>query len=38
MENGHENVLLPITLKRKVTEEDRKQALELLELVGLASY
>jgi NitT/TauT family transport system ATP-binding protein len=33
-----DNVLLPITLKRKVTEEDRKQAIELLELVGLASY
>ena len=33
-----DNVLLPITLKRKITEEDRKQALELLELVGLASY
>ena len=33
-----DNVLLPITLKRKITEEDRKQALALLELVGLASY
>ena len=33
-----DNVLLPITLKRKITEEDRKQALELLELVGLDSY
>ena len=33
-----ENVLLPITLKRKMTKEDRNQALELLELVGLESY
>jgi NitT/TauT family transport system ATP-binding protein len=33
-----ENVLLPITLKRKITKEDRNQALELLELVGLGSY
>lgn len=33
-----ENVLLPIKLKRKVTGKDRTQALELLELVGLASY
>lgn len=33
-----DNVLLPITLKRKIKEEDRKQALELLELVGLAAY
>lgn len=33
-----DNVLLPIKLKRRITEEDRKQALELLELVGLGSY
>lgn len=33
-----DNVLLPIKLKRKLTEEDRKQAMELLDLVGLASY
>ncbi|MCQ6275864.1 ABC transporter ATP-binding protein [Bacillus sp. V3B] len=33
-----DNVLLPIKLKRKITGEDRKMALELLELVGLASY
>jgi len=33
-----ENVLLPIKLKRKVTAEDRRQALELLDLVGLTSY
>ncbi|MCM3587786.1 ABC transporter ATP-binding protein [Mesobacillus maritimus] len=33
-----DNVLLPISLKRKLTEEDRTQALELLELVGLASF
>nr|WP_221452224.1 ABC transporter ATP-binding protein [Bacillus benzoevorans] len=33
-----ENMLLPIKLKRKVTKEDKNQALELLELVGLESY
>ncbi len=33
-----ENVLLPITLKRKITKEDRNQAMELLELVGLQSF
>jgi NitT/TauT family transport system ATP-binding protein len=33
-----ENVLLPISLLRKITEEDRKNATNLLDLVGLASY
>ena len=33
-----ENVLLPITLKQKITKEDRNQAMELLELVGLQSF
>lgn len=33
-----ENVLLPVSLKRKVTAEDRKNAEHLLELVGLSAY
>lgn len=33
-----DNILLPIALKRKVTKEDRRQALELLDLVGLGSF
>jgi NitT/TauT family transport system ATP-binding protein len=33
-----DNVLLPISLKRKITKDDYNQALELLELVGLGSY
>lgn len=33
-----ENVLLPVSLKRKVTEEDRRNAKNLLELVGLPAY
>lgn len=33
-----ENVLLPIKLKRKIRSEDMEQAMEYLELVGLASY
>ncbi|RXT05689.1 ABC transporter ATP-binding protein [Ammoniphilus sp. CFH 90114] len=34
--NVLENVLLPIELKRRVTEEDGKKAKEILKLVGLA--
>ncbi|WP_394234249.1 ABC transporter ATP-binding protein [Niallia oryzisoli] len=33
-----DNVLLPVTLKRKRTKEDWNQAMELLELVGLSAY
>lgn len=33
-----DNVLLPISLKRKITEEDKEQALKLLEMVGLKSF
>ncbi|MFP7736527.1 ABC transporter ATP-binding protein [Priestia aryabhattai] len=33
-----ENVLLPISLLRKITDEDRKNATNLLDLVGLTSY
>lgn len=36
--NVLDNVLLPISLKRKITEEDKEQALELLEMVGLTSF
>lgn len=36
--NVMDNVLLPISLKRKITEDDKGQALKLLEMVGLASY
>ncbi|MBT2756827.1 ABC transporter ATP-binding protein [Mesobacillus foraminis] len=32
-----DNVLLPIKLRRKLKEEDRKKAKDLLDLVGLAS-
>lgn len=33
-----ENVLLPVSLKRKITDEDRKYAVYLLELVGLPAF
>jgi len=33
-----DNVLLPVTLKRKRTKEDWNQAMELLEIVGLSAY
>ncbi|WNS78461.1 ABC transporter ATP-binding protein [Domibacillus sp. DTU_2020_1001157_1_SI_ALB_TIR_016] len=33
-----DNVLLPIFLKRKVTEEDRKHAASLLDMVGLSEH
>lgn len=36
--NVLDNVLLPISLKRKVTIDDKGQALALLKMVGLAAY
>lgn len=36
--NCIENVLFPIKLKRKITNEDRKNALELLVKVGLGDH
>ncbi|USK58551.1 ABC transporter ATP-binding protein [Peribacillus asahii] len=33
-----ENVLLPISLKRKITKQDRQYGLEVLEMVGLTTY
>jgi len=37
-ETVRDNVLLPISLKRRLRPQDRKNAAELLELVGLAAY
>ncbi|MGG3888797.1 ABC transporter ATP-binding protein [Metabacillus fastidiosus] len=33
-----DNILLPISLKRKITEADRARAVHLLEMMGLESY
>ncbi|WP_110929640.1 ABC transporter ATP-binding protein [Bacillus massiliglaciei] len=33
-----DNVLLPVSLRRKVTAKDRENAMKLLETVGLAEY
>lgn len=33
-----DNVLLPLSLKRRVTTDDRRQALELLTMVGLEDF
>ncbi|MFJ5623923.1 ABC transporter ATP-binding protein [Peribacillus loiseleuriae] len=33
-----DNVLLPVSLRRKVTTKDRENAMKLLETVGLAEY
>ena len=33
-----DNVLLPVTLKKKATKEDKKRAEALLELMGLSAY
>lgn len=33
-----ENILLPVRVRRKVTEQDRKRALDLIALVGLSKF
>ncbi|OMP66044.1 ABC transporter ATP-binding protein [Domibacillus epiphyticus] len=33
-----DNVLLPVSLKRKITKEDRKHAASLLDMLGLSSH